>query len=118
MRNRQAVNAFGKAHLRSNAAHVRHSTALPVAAMHGGDKISDGAVGFDLVAQPCTVKHAVAVAAAFAFTLDRPAGFEFAEDFQHRALGDADFLREVAHTQGVLGGEAEQDVGVVRQEGP
>lgn len=86
--------------------------------MHGSNEIADGAMGFKFVTQPCALQHAVAVTAAFALSLNHAARIKFGEDFQDGALGDADFLREVAHTKRVIGGEAEQDVGMVRQKGP
>ena len=86
--------------------------------MHGSDEIADGAVGFQGVAQPGAVPHAVAVAAAFALSLKHAAGLEFGEDFQDGALGDADLLRKVADAQRSVGGEGEQHVGMIRQECP
>lgn len=63
---------------------------------------------------------AKAIVRAPADTLAREvaAGFEVAHDSQRRALGDADAGGDVPDPCVGLGGEAQQDMGVVREEGP
>ena len=86
--------------------------------MHGCDKVADGAVGFQLVTELGAVQHAVAIATALALALDHTAGLQFGEDFHDGALGDPHLLGEVADAQRIIGGETEQDVGMVRQKRP
>ena len=60
----------------------------------------------------------IAVAPAFADSGDVAAGFEIVDDLECRAFGDTDEFGDVANAEVGRAGHSEQDVSVIRQEGP
>ena len=86
--------------------------------MHRVDEVSDRPVRLQIMPERSVELHAVAVAPPVALTFEHSASFKFGEDFHHGALGDAHLVREVAHAEGIIRGEAEKHVGMVGEERP
>lgn len=70
------------------------------------------------VAERAPSLHAVVVAPTLAPPLEKPVDLEVRENALNGALGDPDELGDVADACPRVGGDADQHVGVVRQEGP
>lgn len=82
------------------------------------DKFPERAVRLQRMPQRTVQLHLVAVPPALALLFDHTGCLQFRQDALHRALGDSHLRGKVADAEGGIVHEADDDVGVVGQEGP
>ena len=82
------------------------------------EQVVDAPMTLNRVAQRMMTMHDVRVSPAVALTGDKAGGLELGHDPLHRTLRDPDPVRDVAETDLRILGEAEENVGVIGQEGP
>jgi hypothetical protein len=89
---------------------------LPVT--DGLEQIADDVASFEGVAQRLAGVDQVVVAPTLSSPFDVPGLFEIPDDPENRAFGDPHRFGDVPEPGIRVGGDAHQDVAVVRQEGP
>ncbi len=87
-------------------------------AEHEANEAIDGAVGFNGVAQGLLRIELIGIAATFALSGEESGGDEFGYDFLDASFGDAHMDGDLPQEHFRLLGEAEQDMGMVGEEGP
>lgn len=82
------------------------------------ENLADAVTGLERVAQTLVGVHSVVVSATDPLDVEIPTLFEVAENALHGTLGDADETSDVSLAEVGVPEQGEQDVAVVREEGP
>jgi hypothetical protein len=82
------------------------------------DKVSDGLVLFERMAEFLVRADRVAVLTAVSFNFDIPGGVQIRDNALHRPFGNPDFGGNIFHRHGMVLVQAEKNVGMVRKKGP
>lgn len=85
---------------------------------HEPQQITDGVGGFDGMSQRQLIVHRVVISASILDDGEKTALGELGNNALHRPFGDAYRLRQVAYPQIRGARQADQHMGVVREEGP
>ena len=82
------------------------------------EQLTDGAMGFERMAQGLIEAQAITVATTELGHADQPPVLQIAHDLLHRAFRDTDDLGHVAQTGVRIAGKNDQHVTVIAEQGP
>jgi len=90
---------------------------LPLSA-EGIEQFADSKVGLGGVPHLHVTVQAVVVAPADSFGIDVPGGYQVSDDSLRRSFGDSDHLRDIADSDLWIASDAQEGLGMVREERP